>query len=209
MDAPANRPFRLLGLSGSIRRGSNSTAVLRTLKESLPADVELTILGLESIPLYNEDDDTDTPPAPVAVLRRAIVEADGLVVITPEYNHGISGVLKNALDWASRPSDSAPLVNKPVTTMTSASSILGGVRAQAQLNETLHGTFSRLVPGRQVVIGNAKQKVKDGRLIDEATRLFALNAIERLLDEICMVQRRPPRSSPEEAARRAMAKGPR
>jgi chromate reductase len=209
MDAPANRPYKLLGLSGSIRRQSNCVAVLRTLKESLAADVELTIFGLENVPLYNEDADTDTPPAPVAALRRAIAESDGLVIVSPEYNHGMSGVIKNALDWASRPSSSPPLLNKPVTVMTSASSILGGVRAQAQLNETLHGTFSRLPPGRQVVIGNAKQKIEGGRLTDEATRQFALNAIESLLEEICMVQRRPPRSNPEEAARRMTAKGPR
>ncbi|HXF52762.1 MAG TPA: NAD(P)H-dependent oxidoreductase [Hyphomicrobiaceae bacterium] len=209
MDASAKRPFTLLGLSGSIRRGSNCTAVLRTLKESLAAGVEMTIFGLEQVPLYNEDDDTETPPAPVARLRRAIAEADGLVIVSPEYNHGMSGVIKNALDWSSRPTSNSPLVNKPVVIMTSASSILGGVRAQAQLNETLHGTFSRVVPGRQVVIGNARHKIKDGRLVDEATRLFALEAIERLLDEICLVQRRPPRSSLEEAARRITAKGPR
>jgi len=209
MDASVKRPFKLLGISGSIRRGSNCTAVLRTLKESLAAGVEMTIFGLEQVPLYNEDDDTETPPAPVARLRHAIAEADGLVIVSPEYNHGMSGVIKNALDWSSRPTSSSPLVNKPVVIMTSASSILGGVRAQAQLNETLHGTFSRVVPGRQVVIGNARQKIRDGRLIDESTRLFALAAIDRLLDEICLVQRRPPRSSPEEAARRMTAKGPR
>jgi len=209
MEASANRPFKLLGLSGSIRRGSNCIAVLRTLKESLPADVELEIFGLEDVPLYNEDEENDTPPAPVVALRRAITESDGLVIVSPEYNHGMSGVIKNALDWASRPSSGPPLVNKPVTVMTSASSILGGVRAQAQLNETLRGTFSRLPPGRQVVIGNAKQKIREGRLTDEPTRLFALNAIDSLLEEICMVQRRPPRLGPEEAARRAMAKAPR
>lgn len=209
MDSPAHRPFKLLGLSGSIRRGSNCMAVLRTLQDSLPPDTEMTIFGLEAIPLYNEDEDTDDPPAPVAALRRAIAESDGLVIVSPEYNHGMSGVIKNALDWASRPSSNSPLVNKPVTIMTSASSILGGVRAQAQLNETLHGTFSRLTPGRQVVIGEARKKISQGRLTDEPTRLFALNAIERLLEEICMVQRRPPRASPEETARRMTAKGPR
>jgi chromate reductase len=209
MDVAANRPFKLLGLSGSLRRGSNCTAILRTLQESLPAGVEMPILGLEAVPLYNEDLDTDAPPAAVAALRDAIRASDGLVIVSPEYNHGLSGVIKNALDWASRPSSNSPLVNKPVTIMTSASSILGGVRAQAQLNETLHGTFSRLIPGRQVVIGNARQKIKDGRLIDEPTRLFALDAIERLLDEISMVQGRPPRLAPEEAARRMTAKGPR
>jgi chromate reductase len=209
MEAPANRPFKLLGLSGSIRRDSNCVAVLRTLKESLPADVELTIFSLADVPLYNEDADTETPPPPVAAFRRAIAESDGLVIVSPEYNHGMSGVIKNALDWASRPTSDPPLVNKPVTVMTSASSILGGVRAQAQLNETLRGTFSRLPPGRQVVIGNAKQKIRGGRLADDETRLFALNAIESLLEEICMVQRRPPRTSPEEAARRVTAKGPR
>ena len=175
----------LIGLSGSLRRHAYSTAVLTTLGDSLPDDVRLEVRSLEDIPLFNDDLDGEDAPATVAALRRDIAAADGLVVISPEYNHGMSGVLKNALDWLSRPGMSSCLRDKPVLTMTASPSALGGVRAQQQLNETFIATCSRLVIRRQIVIGMVADKVVDGRLVHQPTLDFILGGV-RDLGDACM-----------------------
>jgi len=182
------QPVRLLGISGSIRRNSSCAAVLRTLQEAARPSVEMTIFGLERIPPYNEDDDGERPPSEVAALRTAIVAADALVVISPEYNHGMSGLLKNAIDWVSRPGYASILKDKPVSIMTAAPSMLGGVRAQAQLRETFAATVSRVMANRQVVIGDVARKIVDGRLVDRPTLEFALAAIDLLLDEVRLLR---------------------
>jgi len=94
--------FRLLGLSGSLRHSSYSTAVLRGIRDSLTPKSALEIFPLHGVPLYNEDDDAEHAPESVRTLRSAVEASDGVIMISPEYNHGMSGVLKNALDWASR-----------------------------------------------------------------------------------------------------------
>lgn len=175
----------LIGLSGSLRRHAYSTAVLLTLADALPKDVRLEVRSLEDIPLYNEDLDGEDAPAVVAALRSDIAAADGLVVISPEYNHGMSGVMKNALDWLSRPGLSSCLRDKPVLTLTASPSALGGVRAQQQLNETFIATCSRLVIRRQVVIGMVADKVLDGRLVHQPTLDFILDGV-RDLREACV-----------------------
>ena len=180
--------IRLLGISGSLRQASLCTAVLRTLQGLLPPDVGMAIFPLDRIPLYNEDDEGPPFPRPVAELYEAIGAADALVVISPEYNHGMSGVLKNAIDWVSRPSYESVLKNKPVSIMTAAPSMMGGVRAQAQLRETFASTVSRVMPNRQVVINNARAKIKDGHLIDQPTIDFALSAIELLNEEVRLLR---------------------
>src|ERR1700737_5420653 len=128
---------RLLGLSGSLRRASNSTAVLRGLKDALAPRAALNILPLHGMPLYNEDDDGEHAPESVRALRLAIETSDGVIMISPEYNHGMSGVLKNALDWASRPYGRSALRGKPALTMTASPAFTGGVRAQQKKNEGL------------------------------------------------------------------------
>ena len=203
MDVPSHQRFRLLGLSGSLRRGSNSSAILRALAAGLSPDTEMTIVGLGDLPLFNEDEDIGAGPPAVAALRSAVRAADGIVVVTPEYNHGIPGVMKNAIDWASRPGYDCPLKNKPVKIMTVASSPLGGARAQAWLQEAFVSTLSRVVPGKQVIIGSVESKVRDGVLVHEDTALFALDAIDHLIDEICLIQRRPARIVPPAWKRKA------
>ena len=175
--------LRLLGLSGSLRRASNSTAVLRGLRDSLAPRTALNIFPLHGLPLYNEDDDGEHAPEPVRALR-AIDAADGVIVISPEYNHGMSGVLKNALDWASRPYGRSVLRNKPVLTMTASPAFTGGVRAHQQMNETLISIPARLVLRAQIVIGGVHEKVRDGRLLDEAGLSFALAGVDDLFEEI-------------------------
>ena len=178
----------LLGLSGSLRRASNSTAVLRGLQDALVPRAALNIFLLHGMPLYNEDDDAGHAPESVRALRSAIETSDGVIMISPEYNHGMSGVLKNGLDWASRPYGSSVLSGKPVLTMTASPAFTGGVRAQQQMNETLVSIPARLVLRPQIVIGgvheNVHEKERDGRLVDEATLRFALAGVDDLLEEI-------------------------
>jgi chromate reductase len=174
----------LLGLSGSLRRASNSTAVLRGLQDALTPRATLNIFPLHGMPLYNEDEDAEHAPESVHALRLAIETSDGVIMISPEYNHGMSGVLKNGLDWASRPYGRSALSGKPVLTMTASPAFTGGVRAQQQMNETLGSIPARLVLRPQIVIGGVHEKVRDGRLIDEAALRFALAGVDDLLDEI-------------------------
>jgi chromate reductase len=103
---------------------------------------------------------------------------------SPEYNYGVSGVLKNALDWASRPGFNSPLKSKPVLIMTSSPGLLGGLRAQSQLRETLSATLSRVISCPQIVIPGVNQKIRDGRFVDETTIEFMLAAVDDLIGEI-------------------------
>lgn len=176
--------INLLGISGSLRSGSFSTSILHSLADEAPAGVTLKLHSLADVPLYNQDLDTDQPLPGVKALRDAIAAADGLVIVTPEFNYGLPGVLKNALDWASRPYGAASLIGKPVVTMSASPAFTGGVRAQAQLNETLLATGTRLVIRPQVVIGEVHAKVQDGRLTDRASLDFALGAIGDLVRSI-------------------------
>ena len=176
--------FRLLGLSGSLRHSSYSTAVLRSLRASLAPRAALEIFPLHGVPLYNEDDDAEHSPESVRSLRSAIEASDGVIMISPEYNHGMSGVLKNALDWISRPHGLSVLRKKPVLTMTASPAFTGGVRAQQQMNETLAAIQALPVLRPQIVIGGVHQKVRDGRLVDEAVLGFALSGIDDLFEAI-------------------------
>ena len=178
----------LLGLSGSLRRASNSTAVLRGLQDALASRAVLNIFPLHGMPLYNEDDDGDHAPESVRALRSAIETSDGVIMISPEYNHGMSGVLKNALDWASRPHGRSTLGGKPVLTITASPAFTGGVRAQQQMNETLVSIQARLVLRPQIVIGSAHEKIRDGRLVEDATLRFVLAGVDDLLEEIRAVR---------------------
>jgi chromate reductase len=174
--------MRLLGLPGSLRQDSYSLAVLRSLQAELSPSVMLAIRDL-GLPLYNADQDGPASPEAVQEFRRAIHGSDGVVIATPEYNHGIPGVLKNALDWASRPHGQSVLIGKPVLVISVSPAFTGGVRAHCQVNETLLSIQARIACGPQVVIGNAASKIKNGRLADEESLRFALSAVGRLLDE--------------------------
>jgi len=192
--------IRLAAISGSLRQASSNTAILRTLQASMPAGVEMTLLPLDGIPLYNQDLDGPGLPDAVRQFKAAVDSSDGVVMCSPEYNFGIPGVLKNALDWASRPAFASPLKGKPILVMTSSPAFTGGVRAQAQLRETLGGTLSRVIARPQVVIAGVNAKIQDGRLTDAATLDFALEAIGDLIAEIGLLRSaRTPATRPAEA----------
>jgi chromate reductase len=175
---------KLLGISGSLRRDSYCTSVLRTLQENLDEKAALSIFDLRNIPLYNQDEDGDLMPQPVRDMKQAIADADGVILVSPEYSCGMSGVMKNALDWASRPFNASPLYGKPFLIMTASPASTGGARAQVQLLDCLFSNYAHVVQVPQVVIGQAHKKIVDGRLTDEVTVKFALSAVDGLLKAI-------------------------
>lgn len=140
--------IRILGISGSLRRDSHNTSLLRAAARQLPADVELELFAdLADVPLYNEDDDVDPAPPGAQRLREAIADADGLLIATPEYNGTISGVLKNAIDWASRPYPENALKGKPVVVVGASTSLFGAVWAQADARKALGVAGAKVLEG--------------------------------------------------------------
>ena len=182
--------YRLLGVSGSIRTNAHSAAILATLAQAAASNTSFDYARIGEIPHFNEDLYTDPLPEAVRVLRDQIETADGLVISSPEYNHGMPGVLKNALDWASRPHNGSPLRNKPVLIITSSRAFTGGVRAQYQIRETLVSALARPVSTPEIVIGNVGDKVAGGRFTDEAVIAFAKQGLARMFEEIEMLSRR-------------------
>jgi chromate reductase, NAD(P)H dehydrogenase (quinone) len=162
--------MRLIGISGSLRRASYNTATLVALGEVAPPDIEVVIVPLNGIPMFNEDDfAADGFPSSVAHLRGEIERADGVVIASPEFNHSMSGALKNAIDWISRKPVS--FSGKPVTIVSAAGSLLGGSRGQYHLRNVLQPLEALVLGMPEVFIGRAKEKFDaEGRLTDEATR---------------------------------------
>jgi len=175
---------RLLGMSGSLRRGSYSNAVLETLREKFVARADLRIYDLELIPAYNQDLEGERRPEPVKALLAAIADSDGLILCAPEFNHSIPGVLKNALDWASRPAFTSVMAYKPVAIMATSRGPLGGARCLEHLRVALDSMLARVALAREVTITAAADKIRDGRLVDETCLGFACGAVEALLREI-------------------------
>jgi chromate reductase len=176
--------IRLAAISGSLRAASANTAVLRTLQDMMPANVEMNLLPIGALPLYNQDLDLPEPLPEVAEFKQAIAQADGLVICTPEYNFGVPGVLKNALDWASRPAFASPLKGKQVLMMSASPAFTGGARAHSQLRETLSGALARVLSRPPVVIAGVNTKLQQGRLADETNLKFAVEAVIDLVAEI-------------------------
>lgn len=172
--------MKILGIAGSLRAKSFNRMLLEEARQLAPAAVELRVYTLADVPLYNADLDQDPWPAGVDSLKQEIQAADALLIATPEYNHGIPGVLKNALDWASRPAGQSVLTGKPVGIVGASPSTIGTARAQGQLKQVLHGLVMPLFPYGEVLVAQAQHKFsEEGHLSDEPTRAF----IERYLSE--------------------------
>jgi chromate reductase len=180
----SNEQPSILGIAGSLRRDSYSGAILRGLQAVAGDRARIESFSLAPVPLYNADLDGDHKPEAVVALKSAIRACEGLVLVSPEYNYGVSGVLKNALDWASRPGYQSVLKDKPVLIVTSSPGMLGGVRAQAQLRQTLAATLSRVIATPEVVISQVPAKIQDGRLTDPPSLKFMLEAFAALLAQI-------------------------
>jgi chromate reductase len=162
--------MRVLGISGSLREGSHNTALLRAAATAAPAGVAFELYdGLESLPHYNEDRDTDSPPEQVRELRELITAADALLIATPEYNGSIPGALKNALDWASRPRRAAALLGKPVAVIGSSISDYGAIWAQDHLRRAL-GIAGARVLDVELPVGRVAERLDErGELADSET----------------------------------------
>jgi chromate reductase len=175
----------ILGLSGSLRRDSHNTRLLRAAARELPPGVELRLYdGLREVPPYDEDDDHEAPPAAVTRLRQELSEADGLLVATPEYSHSIPGQLKNALDWAARPAGAGALRFLPAAVVGASTGAFGAVWAQAEMRKVLAAAGARVVDG-EVALGHAQERFdQGGALIDEEAREQLQEVVELLVDSI-------------------------
>jgi len=163
--------FRVLGIAGSLRAGSYNRALLRAAVELAPAELELVSFErLREIPLYDADVEGAGHPEPVVALKAAIREADGILIATPEYNHSIPGVLKNAIDWASRPAADAAFAGKPIGIIGATPGSGATIRAQLALRQSLNAA-AYLMGKPEVLIARASERFDAaGRLTDEPTR---------------------------------------
>lgn len=183
-------PKVVLGVSGSLRRASHNTSLLRTAQELAPADVDLRIYeGLAAIPPYDQDADTDRRrPHVVRRLRALIARADALLVATPEYNHSVPGVLKNAVDWVSTVSPEEgghPLDGKIVAIIGSSAGAGGSARAQSHLRQILYSTACHVVVAPEVTIRMSYQQFDErGDLVDAVARDLLTETMVRLRDQI-------------------------
>lgn len=156
--------MRVLGITGSLRRDSYNHALLREAAERLPAGAELVEFDrLGEIPPYDADLEAETAPEAVAALRQAMRDADAVIVATPEYNHSIPGVLKNALDWASRPAGQSALTGKPAVVIGASTGMFGAVWAQAETRKVLGALGGRVVEG-ELPVAHAAELYRNGRL---------------------------------------------
>lgn len=162
--------LRFLGIAGSLRKGSLNRALLRATGDALPSTATLEIFdGLAAIPTF--DPDSTDEPGSVEAWKGAIAAADALIIATPEYNYSIPGVLKNAIDWASRPPPRSPLRNKPIGIISAATGISGGMRAQYHLRQILVFTNSPAMLQPEVIIPRAQERFDiHGELTDASTR---------------------------------------
>lgn len=180
--------IHVLGVSGSLRKGSYNTAALRAAKALVPEGMELEIFDIAPLPLYNGDVEDQGMPEAVKHFHERIKASDALLIVSPEYNYSIPGVLKNAIDWASRPSGKSPLVRKTAAIMGASPGMFGTARAQYHLRQCFVFLDVFVVNKPEVMIGKAHEKFDEqGRLTDDKTKemvrglLVSLAALTRQL----------------------------
>jgi len=175
---------RILGISGSLRRDSHNTSLLRAAAEAASPEVDLELHdGLKEVPPYDEDDDVHPRPASVARLNQAIANADAVLFSTPEYNASIPGQLKNVLDWVSRPVATNALRNKPVAVVGASTGAFGAVWAQAELRKVLAALGARVLD-LELPVPHAHTRFDEGELTDEEIRAGLVDAIAALAAEV-------------------------
>jgi len=178
----AERPIAILGVSGSLRQGSYNTAALRAAQALLPPDATLDIATLEGTELFSEDVERQGWPPGIARLRERAGRADALLFATPEYNYSVSGVLKNAIDWLSRPPRQGPIWGKPAGVIGASQSLQGAARAQMHLRQVLYYNAMSVLPTAEVLISRAQDKFDgQGQLTDTPTRDFLRDYLEKLV----------------------------
>ena len=174
--------MKVLGIAGSLRRGSYNRGLLEAARQLAPQSMTIERFDLDAIPLYNADLDADgVRPAEVERLKKAVAGADAVLIVSPEYNHSVPGVLQNAIDWASRPGLKSPLAGKPAGIMGASIGPIGTARGQQQLKLVLMSTLSLVMPHAGVVIGQANEKFDTaGTLTHEPTRQFVAAYLKEL-----------------------------
>ncbi len=176
-----SKPLHILGIAGSLRCGSYNRAALRAATQLVPEDATIDIFELDGIPAFNQDEEQN-PPAKVVELKARIWEADAVLIVTPEYNYSVPGVLKNAIDWASRPYGDNAWSGKPAAIMGASVGTIGTARAQYHLRQMF--VFLNVFPVNQpeVMIGNAAERFDaEGNLTDEATKDFIRQLLQNLV----------------------------
>jgi chromate reductase len=173
------------GFAGSLRQGSFNRALLRAAVELAPEGMSIDIVEIAQIPLYDADVEAGGDPEPVASFKRAIGAADGLLISTPEYNLGVPGTTKNAIDWASRPPRDSVLNGKPVALMGATPGMGGTARGQSQLRQSFVFTNSYAMPQPEVLVRRASELFDaEGRLTDESTREHLVKFLNAFADWI-------------------------
>jgi chromate reductase, NAD(P)H dehydrogenase (quinone) len=177
-----NAPIRILGIAGSLRRDSYNRSALRAASQLAPEGATVEIFELDGIPGFNQDEEQN-PPAKVTELKQKIRAADAVLFVTPEYNYSVPGVLKNAIDWASRPYGDNAWDGKPAAIMGASIGNIGTARAQYHLRQTM--VFLNMFPLNQpeVMIGNAAERFDaEGNLTDETTKEYIRKLLQNLVD---------------------------
>jgi len=172
-------PIKVLGIAGSLRAGSTNRALLRAAAEVAPDEMEIAEFDLTGIPFFDADVEAEGDPERVRELKEAIAAADAILIATPEYNGGTSGVLKNAIDWASRPPFHSPLAGKPVALMGASTGLGGTRRAQEQVRTALEHPKARVLE-ESLRVPESYASFEDGELADEATREALAELVETL-----------------------------
>ncbi|MGA2680405.1 MAG: NAD(P)H-dependent oxidoreductase [Candidatus Bathyarchaeia archaeon] len=177
----SHKQFKILTFAGSLRKGSYNKALVRAAVEVAPENVTLEVFDLEGIPPFNQDNENN-PPQKVVEFKEKIRIADALLIATPEYNYSIPGVLKNAIDWASRPYRDNSLANKPVAIMSASSGMLGAARAQYHLRQSFVFLNMHPINKPEVMLPLAAQNIDaNGKLTNEQTRTLIKQLIEALV----------------------------
>jgi chromate reductase, NAD(P)H dehydrogenase (quinone) len=173
---------RILGIAGSLRRGSYNQAALRTAKLLVPENSEIDVFQIDEIPMFNEDDEKH-PPSSVVELKERIRSADAVLIVTPEYNYSIPAALKNAIDWASRPYGDSAWSGKPAAIMGASLGPVGTARAQQHLRQILVALNLFLLNKPEVVIADAAHRFdEDGNLIHDPTKQLIQELLKNLVD---------------------------
>jgi chromate reductase, NAD(P)H dehydrogenase (quinone) len=181
--------LRILGVAGSLRAGSFNRALLRAAQEERSPDLQVRLYDIAPIPFYNADVEARGDPEPVEAFKAEIRAADAVLISTPEYNHGIPGVLKNALDWASRPHRSSPLDCKPVAIMGATAGRGSTFQAQSQIRSALVYTGSCTLAQPELSLSQAAAAFDEsGRLIDEDTRIALRELLEAFAEWVRVIQ---------------------
>jgi chromate reductase len=192
-----NPPLTILGIAGSLRRASYNRGLIRAAMELAPSGTSVVPYDLADLPMFDADVEADGDPQAVTAFKRAISDADALLIATPEYNHCVPGVLKNAVDWASRPARRSVLTGKPVAIMGASTGRGATARAQAHLRDGLAYTNGFVLPLPEVLVGHASEKFDDeSNLKDERTR----DEVRDLLVALAAWTRRLIRSADEAVA---------